>query len=168
MSSDFQKNKDRFSNDKEFLKETIIKYLGGHQGGTLSTIRPDGTPQASGISYVNIGLNLYFAMDPHSQKMKNIDHNPNVGFATFKDYHRWDRTRAVQLHGKCEVVTDKAEEEKVINLIVAKWPWCVEYESMMEWAAKAGTVPYCKIIPKGIAYLDYPKFGFNQYVVLDL
>ncbi len=167
MNEQFEKNKELFK-DKKVLKEAIIKHLDGHQGGTLATVRPDGSPQASGISYVNIGLTLYFAMDPESQKKINVDQNPNVGFATFKDFHRWDRTRAVQLHGSCVPVTDPEEEAQIVPLILEKWPWCVEYKSMMEWAEKVGTIPYYKIIPKGIAFLDYPKFGFNQYVVLEV
>ena len=50
----------------------------------MSTVREDGTPQASGISYVSDGLHLYFGMDPDSQKKRNVDRNPNVGMAIFK------------------------------------------------------------------------------------
>ena len=54
--------------DRTELEETIVDYLSHHYGGTLSTVRDDGTPQASGISYVSDGLLLYFGMDPESQK----------------------------------------------------------------------------------------------------
>jgi general stress protein 26 len=167
MKDDHRKNKERFK-DRDLLRQTIIKHLDGHQGGTLATVREDGWPQASGISYVNDGLTLYFAMDPGSDKKKNVDRNPNVGFATFKDYHRWDRTRAIQLYGRCVPVTDKDEEAKIQQLMVEKWPWVVSYAEVMEWAEKVGPIPYYKIIPKGIAYLDYPRFGFNQYVMLEM
>lgn len=94
--------------DRNVLEQTILRYLGKHYSGTLSTVREDGTPQASGITYVNDGLFLYFGMDPESQKKRNVDRNPNVGMAIYK------------------------------------------------------------ITPKIIAYMDYPKFGFNRAEILDL
>ena len=154
--------------NKKELEQTIIEHLKKHNGGTLATVREDGTPQASGITYVNDGLIIYFAMDPESYKKTNIDRNPDVGLAIFKDYYRWDKARAVQLGGKCEIVTEKAEIAKIETLIVEKFPWVVGYAGAMEWAAKVGPVPYYKITPKTIAYLDYGKFGFNQYKSLEL
>ena len=154
--------------DKKKLEHTIIEHLKKHYGGTLATVREDGTPQASGITYVNDGFIVYFAMDPQSYKKKNIDRNPNVGLAIFKDYYRWDKARAVQLGGKCEIVTDKDEISRIETLIVEKFPWVVGYAGAMEWAVRVGPVPYYKITPKTIAYLDYDKFGFNQYKVLEL
>jgi len=153
--------------NKKKLEQTIIEHLKRHNGGTLATVREDGTPQASGITYVNDGFIIYFAMDPQSYKKKNIDRNHNVGLAIFKDYYRWDKARAVQLAGRCEIVTDKDEIAKIETLIVEKFPWVVGYAGAMEWAARVGPVPYYKIIPKTIAYLDYDKFGFNQYKVLE-
>jgi len=150
------------------LEETIVKFLKKHYGGTLATVREDGTPQASGISFVNDGLTIYFAMDPESYKKSNVDRNPHVGLATFKDYYRFDKARAVQLAGKAELVTDEAEIAKVSTLIVEKFPWCLEYTDMLEWAKRVGHVPYYKIVPKTIAYLDYQRFGFNTYQVLEL
>ena len=154
--------------DKKELERTIIEHLKKHNGGTMSTIREDGTPQASGITYVSDGLIIYFAMDPESYKKKNVDRNPNVGLAIFKDYYRWDKAKAVQLAGRCEIVTDKDEITKIETLLVEKFPWVVSNPGPMEWAARVGPVPYYKIVPRTIAYLDYQKFGFNQYKVLEL
>ena len=153
--------------DRKELEQTIVEHLKKHNGGTLSTVREDGTPQASGITYVNDGLVVYFAMDPDSQKKKNVDRNPNVGLAIFKDYYRWDRARAVQLAGQCLPVTDKDEIAKIETKIVEKFPWVIGYASVMEWAARVGPVPYYKIAPRTVAYLDYRKFGFNQYELLE-
>ena len=153
--------------DKKELERTIIEHLKKHNGGTMSTVREDGTPQASGITYVSDGLIIYFAMDPESYKKRNVDRNPNVGLAIFKDYYRWDKARAVQLAGRCEIVTDKDEIAKIETLLVEKFPWLVSHPGPREWAARVGPVPYYKIVPKTIAYLDYQKFGFNQYKVLE-
>jgi general stress protein 26 len=154
-------------NRKE-LEKKIIEFLKKHNGGTLATVREDGTPQASGISFVNDGLTIYFAMDPESHKKKNVDHNHNVGLATFKDYYRWDKAKAVQLAGKCEIVTDEHEISKIERLLLEKFPWVVKCSAAMEWAARAGPLPYYKITPKVIAYLDYQEYGFNKFETLEL
>lgn len=154
--------------NKEELKQTIIAFLRKHYGGTLATVREDGTPQASGISFVNDGLTIYFAMDPQSQKKINVDKNPNVGLAIFKDYYRFDNTKAVQLAGRCEPVTDPKEIERIGAMFVEKFPWMMEYKGMMEWAQRVGPIPFYRITPKIIAYLDYRKYGFNRYEVLEL
>ena len=154
--------------DRKQLEKIILEYLRKHYGGTLSTVREDGSPQASGITYVSEGFTIYFANDPQSYKKKNIDRNPNVGMAIFKDYYRWDKARAVQLAGKCEEVTDQDEVARVAPLFVEKFPWIVDYKGVAEWAARVGPVPFYKITPKTIAYLDYQRFGFNQYEVLEL
>jgi nitroimidazol reductase NimA-like FMN-containing flavoprotein (pyridoxamine 5'-phosphate oxidase superfamily) len=61
------------------LEETIVQLLRKHYGGTLATLRPDGTPQASGVGFVNEGLVLYIAMDPKSQKKINYRQESECG-----------------------------------------------------------------------------------------
>lgn len=152
--------------DKKELINNIEAVLKKNYGGTLATLRPDGTPQASGVGFVNEGLVLYMAMDPNSQKKINIDQNPNVGFATFKDYYKWDRVKAVQLAGRCQVVTDQAEIDKISMLFAQKFPWVVESKMVLDWYAKQGSVPYYRLTPHTVAYLDYQKYGFNGFEVL--
>jgi nitroimidazol reductase NimA-like FMN-containing flavoprotein (pyridoxamine 5'-phosphate oxidase superfamily) len=154
--------------DRTELEETIVDYLSHHYGGTLSTVREDGTPQASGISYVSDGLLLYFGMDPESQKKKNVDRNPNIGMAIFKDYYHLEKIKAVHLAGRCEPMNDQEEIAKIGILFVQKFPALGEFTGMAEWAERVGPIPFYKITPKLIAYMDYQKFGFNQYEVLDL
>ena len=154
--------------DPRELKSTIVRYLTEHYSGTLATVREDGMPQASGITYVSDGLILYFGMDPESQKKKNVDRNPNVGMAIFKDYYRFDRTRAVHLAGRCEIVKDDEEIALAGKLFTEKFPKLAEYSGMFEWADRVGPVPMYKITPKIVAYMDYEKMGFNRYETLEL
>ncbi len=154
--------------DRKELIKNIEALLKKNYGGTLATLRPDGTPQASGVGFVNEGLILYIAMDPKSQKKINIDRNPNVGLATFKDYYKWDRVKAVQLAGKCEVVTDQADMDKISMLFAEKFPWVMESKMVLDWYAKEGPIPYYKLTPHTVAYLDYQKYGFNGFEVLTL
>ena len=154
--------------DSRELESTIVRYLTKHYSGTLSTVREDGTPQASGITYVSEGLTLYFGMDPESQKKRNVDCNPNVGMAIFKDYYRFDKTKAVHLAGRCEMVRDDDEIALAGKLFTEKFPKLAEYSGMFEWADRVGPVPMYKITPKIVSYMDYQKMGFNRYETLEL
>ena len=154
--------------DRSELEATIVDYLTHHYGGTLSTVREDGTPQASGISYVSDGLHLYFGMDPDSQKKRNVDRNPNVGMAIFKDYYHLEKIKAVHLAGRCEVTNDEQEIARAGALFLEKFPALGEFTGMAEWAERVGPIPFYKITPKLIAYMDYEKFGFNRYEVLEI
>ena len=140
--------------DRKELEQTIVAFLKKHYGGTLATVREDGTPQASGVGFVNDGLTLYMAIDPKSYKKRNMDRNPNVGLATFKDYYKWDRVKAVQLAGRAELVIDEAEIEKISLMFAEKFPWILESKMVLDWYAREGPIPYYKIVPKVIAYLD--------------
>lgn len=154
------------TNEKE-LEQAVVAFLRKHYGGTLATVREDGTPQASGIGFVNDGLTLYIAMDPKSYKKKNIDRNPNVGLATFKDYYKWERIKAVQLAGQAELVTNEDESNKVSMLFAEKFPWVMESKMVLDWYEREGPMPYYRIVPKIIAYLDYQKYGFNCYETIE-
>ncbi len=48
--------------DRKELIISIEAVLKKNYGGTLATLRPDGTPQASGVGFVNEGPILYMAM----------------------------------------------------------------------------------------------------------
>lgn len=152
---------------RESLERTIVQYLKRHFSGTMSTVREDGTPQSSGITYVSQGLTLYFGMDPESDKKRNVDRNPNVGLAIFKDYKRFDQTKAVQLAGRCEPVTDPEEQGRAGILFLEKFPGVMEYPGMSEWTNAVGPIPMYRITPRLVAYLDYPRYGFNRYQVLE-
>jgi nitroimidazol reductase NimA-like FMN-containing flavoprotein (pyridoxamine 5'-phosphate oxidase superfamily) len=154
--------------DRTELAATIEDYLTHHYGGTLATVREDGLPQASGISYVSDGLVLYFGMDPDSQKKKNVDRNPNVGVAIFKDYYHLEKIKAVHLAGRCERTDDPDEIARAGALFIQKFPALGEFHGMTEWAERVGPIPFYKITPKLFAYMDYQKFGFNQYRLLEV
>ena len=54
------------------LKDEITSILDGANDMTIATIREDGYPQATTVSYVNDGLAIFFGCAAQSQKAKNI------------------------------------------------------------------------------------------------
>ena len=80
------------------LREEILSVLKGASDMTIATIRPDGYPQATTVSYVTDGLSIYFGCAAESQKAQNIAYNDKVSLghtALFQlggdpwSVHRW-------------------------------------------------------------------------------
>jgi hypothetical protein len=54
------------------LTREVISILNQAHDMTIATVREDGYPQATAVSYVNDGLIIYFGCVAESQKAKNI------------------------------------------------------------------------------------------------
>jgi hypothetical protein len=60
------------------LTEEIISILDDANDMTIATVREDGYPQATTVSYVNDGLKIYFGCAANSQKAKNLARNSKI------------------------------------------------------------------------------------------
>ena len=89
---------------------------------TLASIRPDGTPHASTVSYANIGLVVYFAVAIDSQKTQNIEHNRQVAFAVNTPYKKWKEIRGMAVDAAARLVTGTDELALAEGLLLIKYP----------------------------------------------
>jgi nitroimidazol reductase NimA-like FMN-containing flavoprotein (pyridoxamine 5'-phosphate oxidase superfamily) len=60
------------------LKQEILSILDDANDMTIATVREDGYPQATTVSYVNDGLAIYFGCAANSQKAKNLARDSKV------------------------------------------------------------------------------------------
>ena len=60
------------------LKKEILSILDDADDMTIATVREDGYPQATTVSYVNDGLNVYFGCAANSQKARNLARDSKV------------------------------------------------------------------------------------------
>jgi general stress protein 26 len=150
---------------KEDLQKAIVNYLETHRHCTLATVREDGSPQASTVSYVNDGLKIYFMTDPSSAKAKNIEFCPEVALAITEDYLDWDEIKAVQLAGTVEWIADEAELSQVQRMFADKFPQVNKYLS--PYGVSIEQIPFLRVGPKIINFLDYSK-GFNHWETIEL
>ena len=77
------------------LKQEIVAILEEANDLTIATVREDGYPQATTVSYVNDGLTIYFGCAAGSQKAKNIALNPKVSLTVNLPYAGWDEIRGL-------------------------------------------------------------------------
>src|SRR6516162_8433232 len=77
------------------LREEILSVLKAATDMTIATIRPDGYPQATTVSYVSHGLTMYFGCAAESQKAQNIAHNDKVSLTVTLPYFNWEEIRGL-------------------------------------------------------------------------
>ena len=76
---------------------------------TLATVRKDGDPQATTVSYVNDGLNIYFGCAANSHKARNLARDSKVSLTVNLPYTSWNDIRGLSIGGLAERVTDPQE-----------------------------------------------------------
>lgn len=150
---------------KQDLEKAMVTYMSNHRHMALATVKDDGSPYASIVSYVNRGLTIYFMTDPSSQKGKNIAFCPKVGLAISEDYLDWDKIEGVQLTGSVEWITDQTELKQVQQMFAQKFPQVHKY--LDGYGVTIDIIPFLRVTPGSINYLDYSK-GFNHWDTLAL
>jgi general stress protein 26 len=144
------------------LREEVLSVLRGATDMTIATIRPDGYPQATTVSYVSHGLTMYFGCAAESQKAQNIAYNDKVSLTVTLPYFSWEEIRGLSMGGRAEPMTDPNEINRVSELMLRKFPQILQYAL----AGKKG-VFLVRIIPEVISVLDYRKgFGHTDLVTL--
>ena len=107
--------------DKE-IRNRILALLDQHRIMTIATLRPDGWPQATTVGYANEGLTLYFLCGPDSQKAANLARDDRVSLTIDHDTPQVMEIAGLSMAARAQVVTDPAEAEKALQLLMHKYP----------------------------------------------
>jgi len=142
------------------LKQEIVAILEEANDLTIATVREDGDPQATTVSYVNDGLTIYFGFAAQCQKAKNIARNPKVSLTVNLPYASWKGIRGLSIGGKAELVTDPSEQEQVAQLMFQKFPQIAAYAP-----TELEEIVLFRVTPEIISVLDYRRgFGHTDLV----
>jgi PPOX class probable F420-dependent enzyme len=88
----------------------------------LATSYPDGRPHVVPISTVLDLDRLVFATEADTQKVRNIDADPNVAIS-YDEYHEdWSELKQVIVHGEAYLVDSGFEFERDRALLYEKFP----------------------------------------------
>jgi pyridoxine/pyridoxamine 5'-phosphate oxidase len=145
---------------EQVLRDQIIGILQATNHMALATVRADGFPQATTVSFVNDGLNILFACREHSQKATNLTRNKKVSMAINLPFTTWEQIRGLSIGGIAQRVTDKEEAMHVSRVLLERSPESVEFAQY----AMVG-VAFFRIVPKVITVLDYSRgIGHSTFV----
>ena len=144
-------------------RKRIQEVLDHSDDMTIATVREDGYPQATTVSFVNDGLTIYFGCDVASQKVRNIQRCDKVSLTVNLPYDDWTQIRGLSMGGRARLVTDPGELEGVYAILMEKFPQIEDYAGA-EDRAQAGVV---RVDAEVISLLDY-RVGFGHVELIDL
>jgi nitroimidazol reductase NimA-like FMN-containing flavoprotein (pyridoxamine 5'-phosphate oxidase superfamily) len=130
---------------------------------TLATIRADGYPQATTVSYANDGLSIYVGIGKNSQKAENIRHCDKVSLTITNEYMDWDDIKGVSMGGTAAILTDPEEIAHATDCMIKRYPHVSQWTNTKQ----AMDIVMLKITPKVISVLDYNQgFGHTELVTV--
>ena len=145
------------------IRQQILAILDRHRIMTIATLRPDGWPQATTVGYANSGLTLYFVCGKDSQKAANLSRDDRVSLAIDHDTPQVLEITGLSMAARARPVTDPAEAQRALEMIVRKYPEQAALPGPMPDAAQLGIF---RVTPSVISVLDYSRgFGHTDQVV---
>lgn len=146
------------------FRDEVLDILSRARDMTLATVREDGYPQATTVSYAHDGLALYFGCAAASQKARNIALSDKVSLAIALPYAEWSEIRGLSVGGRARRLSDPREVEEAGRLLLRRFPEAVaEY-----FQAEREDVALFQVRPEVIAMLDYRKgFGHVEQAEID-
>ena len=126
---------------------------------TLATIRPDGFPQATTVSFAHDGLALYAGIGRDSQKARNIRDNDKVSLTINLPYEDWSQIRGLSMSARADIIDDPRELELARTCLLGRFPQVAAWSDQ----GKVNAIAFLKITPQVISILDYSKgFGHTE------
>ena len=143
------------------IQEFILGIINNGKDLTLATIRPDGYPQATTVSYANDGMTIYVAVGKGSQKADNIRHCNKVSLTINSDYLDWNQIKGLSMGALAEIINDPEEIKHAGAHMLERYPQVTEWVNSPQMA----DVVWLRISPQIISVLDYEKgFGHTDLV----
>lgn len=140
----------------EEIRRKILTLLDQHRIMTIATLRPDGWPQATTVGYASEGLTLYFLCGLASQKAANLARDDRVSLTIDHDTPQVMEITGLSMAARAQVVADPIEAEKVLQLLIQKYP---QQASIPLPIPSPADVRIFRVTPLVISVLDYTK-GF--------
>jgi nitroimidazol reductase NimA-like FMN-containing flavoprotein (pyridoxamine 5'-phosphate oxidase superfamily) len=144
------------------IREKITDVLSRCKDMTIATVRPDGAPQATVVSFVHDGLLIYFGCGAESQKAQNIAHDRRVSITITAPYADWMHIRGLSLAGAASEVHSPAEQASVTKLMLERFPEAASIPQPEPLSLKL-----FRVRPSLVSILDYTEgFGHTDLVAI--
>jgi hypothetical protein len=145
------------------LDELIPAIIREAKDLVVATVRPDGAPQATMVSYASDGLKIYFGTAATSQKARNLAADDRVSISINLPYRDWVQIRGLSLFGHARRLTHPDDLTRVGGLFMAK------FSELANYVSAGDDLALFEVEPEIISVLDYRRgFGHTDLVkVLD-
>lgn len=142
------------------MKDKAIEILDGNRLMAIATLRPDGWPHTTMVSYANEDILLYFIVSRNSQKFANIERDDRVSLVIGRDFHDPASIRAISIAARASEVRDPKQRDRAVRLLLDRHPGLRRLER-----PEPGHSAVMRANPELITILDYSK-GFGHADVL--
>jgi len=147
---------------KQDIRDSITTILSGCKDMTIATVRPDGAPQATVVSFVHDGLLIYFGCGSQSQKAQNIAHERRVSITMTAPYADWMHIQGLSMAGAASEVHSPSEQASVTSLMLARFPEAARIQQVEPLSLKL-----FRVRPSLVSILDYTQgFGHTDLVAI--
>lgn len=136
-------------------RRLLLRLLEQGEVMTFATVRPDGWPQATTVTYANDGLTLYFACDRDCQKVRNLARSAKVSLTVNGEVEDWNRIQGFSMGGTARVASP-AEARRGLALLGRKYPPMADLSP-----EDLGETAVVKVTPRVVSVIDYTK-GFGH------
>jgi nitroimidazol reductase NimA-like FMN-containing flavoprotein (pyridoxamine 5'-phosphate oxidase superfamily) len=144
------------------MEQKAVDILDHHRLMGLATLRADGWPQATMVSYANEGLLLYFVVSRTSQKYANIERDSRVSIVIGRDFKDPAEIKALSIAANASEVRDPRQRERAVDLILERNPALARL-GRPDPRHSAVMRAYCSIV----TILDYSKgFGHSDLLTV--
>ena len=144
----------------ELQQRRIAAVLEAAKDMTVATLRPDGWPQATTVSFVSEGVDIFFGCDERSQKAQNLARDDRVSVTVNLPYDDWEEIRGLSLGGRATRLVDDEDLARVGALMSAKFPQVSQYVS-----EGRENLTVFRITPVAVTLLDYRQgFGATEHI----
>jgi nitroimidazol reductase NimA-like FMN-containing flavoprotein (pyridoxamine 5'-phosphate oxidase superfamily) len=141
-------------------KRFILDQLKKNHIMSLATVRGDGYPQATTVTYANDGLTLYFCCDRNGQKVSNLRRSSKVSLTINKDTAHWKKITGLSMGATAKVLERPADTKRALTLLARKFK---DMKNLSE--EDLAETAFVRVQPKVVSMLDYRRgFGWTKLV----
>lgn len=145
------------------MQEFILDLIDNGKDLTLATIRPDGYPQATTVSYANDGMTIYVGIGKDSQKANNIRRCNKVSLTINSDYQDWNQIKGLSMGALAEIMSSPEEIKHATDCMIKRFPQVADFVK----SPQAADFALLRITPQVISVLNYEKgFGHTDLVTI--
>lgn len=138
------------------MKDKAVDILRDNRLMAIATLRADGWPQTTMVSYANDGILIYFIVSRASQKFANIELDDRVSLVIGRDFHDPATIKAVSIAARASEVRDSMQRHEAVKMLLDRHPGLRRLER-----PQAGHSAVMRANPEIITILDYSK-GFGH------
>ena len=133
---------------------------------TLASLRSDGAPHATTLSFASAELVMYAAVGIDSQKAHNIRRDGRVALTVNAPYRDWHEIQGLAIDATAEIVIEPDQMRLASELLLARFPQYVKLVGNTQTVPWPGML-YVRIVPRNVALLDYTQsFGHTVHVTV--